>query len=294
MLFIGEIAAITTAFLWSINAVFLAEAAKRIGNILINITRMFLASIMLIVTILIIGADFSISQTQFTFLVLSGVVGLIIGDTALFKSFELIGVRIAMLIMSFAPPISAILAFIFLGEVITLTAIIGIFFTILGVGIVVMEKNLSQNDSKINIKGILFGIIASLGQAVGLIFAKEAFNIAPINEFVVAFVRLSSSTIIMYIIFRLSGKIKNPIRIFRNDKTAFYLAIVASILGPFLGITMSMFAISHTYVGIAATLISTVPIIMLPISAFYYKEKLSSKSIIGAIVAVSGVALLFL
>ena len=77
-------------------------------------------------------------------------------------------------------------------------------------------------------------------------------------------------------------------------KDALRYIIIGSIIGPFLGITFSLIAIAYTYVGIASTLMATVPIVMLPIIIFYYKEKLSAISFIGAFVAVLGIAILFL
>ena len=79
-----------------------------------------------------------------------------------------------------------------------------------------------------------------------------------------------------------------------KDKRALLFTAIGSVIGPYLGITFSMIAISHAKVGIASTLMATVPIIMIPMIRFYYKEKLSWISIVGAVVAVSGIAILFL
>jgi drug/metabolite transporter (DMT)-like permease len=72
------------------------------------------------------------------------------------------------------------------------------------------------------------------------------------------------------------------------------LTIGGAIFGPYLGITFSLIAIMYTKVGIAATLIATVPILMLPLVRIIYKERLSWHAIVGACVAVGGVAILFL
>ncbi|MCF8241732.1 MAG: DMT family transporter [Melioribacteraceae bacterium] len=295
MIFIGEIAALSAALFWAANSIVLTEATIRIGSVAVNISRMFMASILLLLTTLLVGASFDISDRQLIYLVISGVLGLIIGDTALFKSFQLIGPRLGMLLMSLAPPIAALLAFIFLDEYLSVWGVVGIFVTVIGVSLVVLERNPNRNTgSHFNFKGIVFGIIAATGQATGLIFAKQAFNESPLNEFTVSFIRLFSATVLMYIIFRSMGKFKNPVRMFKNDPYALKHTIAASILGPYLGITASMIAINNTYVGIASTLMATVPIVMLPMVRFYYKEKLSPTAIFGAVIAVAGISILFL
>ncbi len=294
MIFIGEISAMAAALFWAWNSVVLTEATHRIGSVNVNIARMFFASVFLLVTLFFVEGSFNISGSQYFNLVISGVVGLILGDTFLFKAFQTIGPRLGMLLMSLAPPIAAILAWIFLGEILSFAGITGIIVTLAGISVVILEKKPRKQGNKLNRKGVLYGVLAATGQGVGLIFAKQAFNEAPLNEFTASFVRLASAVIILYLMIRMQGKLKNPLKIFKGDKIAFKNTIYASILGPYLGITASMIAVANTYVGIASTLMSTVPILMIPISVFYYKEKLSWKSIAGTFVAVAGISILFL
>ena len=70
------------------------------------------------------------------------------------------------------------------------------------------------------------------------------------------------------------------------------MVLAASIIGPYLGIFFSFEAIRHTIVGVASTLMSTTPIIILPLTYIFYKEKPTIKSVSGAIIAVIGVAVL--
>ena len=121
-----------------------------------------------------------------------------------------------------------------------------------------------------------------------------AFTEGHITGFVATFIRVFSSVIIMLPILLLLNKYKNPFRIFGNNKSAFGTTLLGTILGPFLGITFSLIAVENTKVGIAATLMSTMPIIMLPMVKYIYKEKLSWRAITGAVIAVAGVALIFL
>lgn len=247
----------------------------------------------LISTILIMGYRFDLSNSQFTNLIISGVIGLVIGDTFLFKSFQMVGARISMLLMALSPGMSTLLAFIFLGERIAFLGLIGILITIVGIALVVLERN-ANSKYKITKLGIFYGVLGAMGQAGGLIFAKFAFEEGHITGFVATFIRVFSSVIIFLPIMMLLKKYKNPYKLFNKNKSALGVTLIGTILGPFLGITFSLIAIENTKVGIAATLMSTMPIIMLPMVRYIYKESLSWRAISGAVVAVIGVALIFL
>lgn len=293
MLYLGELSALLTAFLWSGTSIAFSSAVEKIGSLQLNINRMILASAFLIVTILLMGYDFNLSNSQFTNLIISGFIGLVIGDTFLFKSYQMIGARISMLLMALSPAMSVILAFIFLNEKISQLGIIGIVITISGIALVVLERN-TNSKYQVTTLGIVYGVLSALGQAGGLIFAKFAFNEGHIAGFVATFVRVFSSVIIFLPIMLVLKKYKNPYKIYTKNKSAFGATILGTILGPFLGITFSLIAIENTKVGIAATLMSTIPIIMLPMVKYIYKEKLSWRAITGAVIAVGGVALIFL
>lgn len=293
MNYLGELSALLTAVLWSGTSIAFASASEKIGSLQLNINRMIFASLFLIATIIILGYGFELSNTQFLNLVISGVIGLVIGDSFLFKSYQLVGARISMLLMALSPAMSAVLAFIFLNERISFLGISGIFVTISGIAIVVLERNINSKYS-ITPMGIFYGVLGAMGQAGGLIFAKFAFLEGHITGFIATFVRVFSSVIIFLPIMLLLKKYKNPYKLFNKNKSALGVTIVGTILGPFLGITFSLIAIENTKVGIAATLMSTMPIIMLPMVKYFYKEKLSWRAIIGAVIAVAGVALIFL
>lgn len=295
MLYIGEIAALVTALLWSGTSIAFAEASKRVGPMYVNVTRMVFAVVYLVTTIIVIGAPVDLSLTQILNLVVSGFIGLVVGDTFLFKAYRLIGARISMLVMSLAPAIAALCAYFFLNETLSFLGVVGIFVTIFGVALVVLQgREVPTSDYKIDYTGIFYAFIGAVGQGVGLIFAKFAFNESDINAFSATLTRILSALIIIYPLVKMTNRYNNPVKIFKENRKGLIYTVVGSIIGPYLGITFSLISVSHTKVGIASTLMATVPIMMLPLVRFYYKEKLSWLSVIGAFVAVAGVAMLFM
>lgn len=295
MPYIGEIAALITALLWSGTSIAFAEASKRVGPMYVNVTRMFFAVVYLAITIAVIAAPLDLSLTQFLNLAVSGFIGLVVGDTFLFKAYRLIGARISMLVMSLAPAIAALLAYFFLNETLSFLGVAGIFITIFGVALVVLQgREVPTSDYKIDYTGIFYAFIGAVGQGVGLIFAKFAFNESEINAFSATLTRILSALIIIYPLVKMTNRYNKPVKVFKENRKGLVYTLVGSIIGPYLGITFSLISVSHTKVGIASTLMATVPIIMLPLVRFYYKEKLSWLSVIGAFVAVGGVAMLFM
>jgi len=295
MPYVGELSALLTACLWSVTSFLFAFAAERVGSVQVNINRIILAAIILFVIVAVFGIDYNLSLRQIYYLIFSGIAGLVLGDSFLFKAFQLIGARLGMVLMSLVPAMSAVLAWIFLNEIITSIGIVGMVITIFGVLLVVSDKShISSVKGKFNKVGILHGFLGAAGQAGGLVLAKFAFSEGYINGFVASFARLSSAAIIVIILGVLFRRYRNPVNTYRNEIPALKATIAATVLAPVLGITLSLVAIEFTKVGIASTIMALVPIIMLPISKFYYKEKLSVQAISGAFIAVGGVVILFL
>ncbi|UCH64623.1 MAG: DMT family transporter [Ignavibacterium sp.] len=295
MPYFGELIALLTAFLWSGTSYAFTEASKRIGSLQLNINRMILAVIFLFAIIGVFGFSIELSFSQIEFLVISGIAGLVLGDSFLFKSFQLIGARLGMLLMALVPGFSALLALIFLAENLTAANLLGMLVTLTGISVVVMDRNEeSQTVFHLNKLGVFYGVLGALGQASGLILAKFAFEENEVNGFVAAFIRLLSAVIILLPAIVLLKRYQNPVKLFRKDLVALKAMVTGTILGPVLGISSSLIAITYAKIGIATTLMSTMPVIMLPIARYYYKERLTGRAIMGAIIAVIGVAILFL
>lgn len=294
MPYLGELSALLTALLWSGTAFAFSAAAVRTGPLQLNINRMIIASIFLFATIIIFNFSLKLSNSQLVYLSLSGIVGLVFGDSFLFRAYQSIGPRIGMLLMSLAPAMAAVMAYFFLHEDLSFWGIIGMIVTIFGIAVVVLERNNNASKYKFDKMGIFYGTLGALGQAAGLIFAKLAFDLGDVNKISATFIRIISSVVIMLPAAVIIKRYKNPFKLYSNDKKALTSTVTGTILGPYLGITFSLVAVAHAKVGIAATLMATVPIIMLPMVRYIYKEKLSPRAIIGAVVAVIGVAILFL
>lgn len=295
MPFLGEISALVTATLWGGTSLAFTAAIRRVGSVQVNVTRMILASVFLGVTVLVMRFPTDVTAEQFLFLALSGFAGLVIGDSFLFKAYQDVGPRIAMLVMSMAPAMSALLAYLFLGETLSLAGILGIGVTVGGIALVVFDRQRSGKlQRRGSAAGVLFAFAGAAGQAVGLILAKQAFLLGALHPMVATLVRIAVAVVLLGPAMIVAGLYKNPFRTFAKEKRALGFTSLGALLGPTLGITGSLIAVSLTKVGIAATLMATTPIVMLPMVRYITKEELTWKAIAGAVIAVVGVAILFL
>ena len=292
---LGELSALLTAVLWSASSMVFTAATLRVGSVRVNVTRLLLAATYLAIAIPLLGFDATLSSAQLGLLALSGIVGLALGDSFLFQAFGHIGARRSMLILSVAPAMAAFLAYLFLGEELTAWGIFGIGVTLFGVMMVLLERGSpATGGKKKDWLGVFYAFLGALGQAVGLIFAKLAFAEGPVNGFVAALVRILASVVLLLPAALVTGRLNRTVELLRKDRAAVLLMVAGSILGPFLGMSFSLVAVAHTEVGIAATIMGTVPIVMLPMVWLVYRERLSGRSVVGAVIAVAGVAILFL
>lgn len=295
MPFLGEFAGLLTALCWSGSSMVFAAAASRVGSVQVNLSRLMIAAVLLCAVVFLFGLGGSLSESQWMYLAISGIIGLAIGDSWLFRAYTEMGPRISMLIMSLSPAMTAFLGALFLDEHLPLLGIAGMGVTLSGIAIVVLQRSESgSGGATVTTTGVLYALGGALGQAVNLLFVKAAFNEGPVNGFFATTVRIAAALVVLLPLMALSGRWANPVREFRRDRKALLLTAAGSVLGPFLGITFSLISVAHTSVAIASTLMSTVPILMLPLVRFTGHERLSRRAILGACIAVAGVALLFL
>ncbi len=293
----GEIAAFFTAISWSFTSIFFSNASKEIGSVRVNRLRLLVSTIILLIAHFLIFGEpvpYSASREQWFWLGISGIIGLALGDAFLFQAYVHIGPRLTTVIMALDPVFSAIIAWMWLGEKLTLMEIIGIVITVFGVGWVVLER---QNGNGIHTRkdlvlGVLCGIGAVLGQAIGFVLSKKGLegNFSPLSG---VLIRILIATAVMWILAALQGKIKKTLEGL-STSSARNNVVAGSIVGPTLGVWLSMVAVQLIPVGIASTIMATRPIMMLPLSKWFYSEQITNRAIIGTIIALVGVATIFL
>ena len=291
----GEFAALLTAIFWTVTALAFEGATKRVGPFAVNLIRLLFAFVFLsILSYYSRGIAFPTDATShiWLWLGLSGVVGFILGDYFLFASYPIIGSRMAMLMMTLAPPIAAFFGWIALGETMSLTALAGMMLVISGIGIAIWSKpNGEKRKLKFPIRGLVYAFIGALGQGGGIVLSK--YGMGEYNAFAATQVRVIISIIGFAIIISFLKRWKNVSGTFTN-KSAMRGIVLGSVFGPFLGVSFSLLAVQNTSTGAASTIMAIVPVLIIVPAVVLFKQKVSLAEIAGAFLSVIGVALFFI
>jgi drug/metabolite transporter (DMT)-like permease len=296
---LGALAAVAAAGTWAFSSIAFTFASQRAGAPAVNRVRLILAVGWLLGAhvCLRMPLPWNAGGERWLLLGASGVIGLVLGDGFLFQAFLWIGPRLAMLLLSTAPALASLGAWAFLGEGLSAGQGAGILVTLVGVAWVVLAREGTagpgETDPRRYLLGLLCGLGGAAGQAGGLLLAKAgAADGFPALS--VTLMRMVAAAVTLWFITGLQGQLRASVRRVVTDRAALRHTLVGSLLGPFLGVTLSIVAIQHSPVGVASTLMALPPVFLLPLSALLFRERIGWQAVLGTGVALAGVALLCL
>lgn len=305
MAYIGELISIGVAFSWTATALLSEFGSKRLGNLTLNVLRMALTLLFSLVLFVVVTGEplpAGASTEAAGWMLLSGLVGYVIGDYCLFQCYIIIGSRYGQLFMTLAPLSAALMAWIMLGQQMTQMSIVAMLVTLLGIGISVLGRGEHHKVSlKLPLNGVLFAIGAAVCQGVGLVLSKIGMDhyeaVANMPDWLVPFSANFYRCIAGIVGFTLLLCFRHEMGLFRealHDRKGLSVATATTIFGPFVGVGFSLMAVQYTAAGIASTLMATTPIIILLPSYWLFHEKITWRAVLGAVISVFGVSLFFL
>ncbi len=277
---------------WSATGLFFAEAARRIGALRVNLMRLPLALALLSLALVATGTPFAqIDTTRAAYLAASGVVGLVIGDLALFEAMRRIGPRLSFLIMSLAPISASLAGLLLLGERPGRLGLLGIAVTLGGVVWVVGEPHQGERRGSHEAIGVALAVVGAVCQGVGLVLAKVGMA-GEVPALAATWVRMGTATAVIWVLTALAGRVRG-LGVADATQRAWFPIVGGAFFGPFLGVWLSLVAARLTDVGIAATIMATTPVLVIPILMVLEQYRPTTRALVGTIVTVAGVALLF-
>ena len=294
---LGEISGVLTAMCWTASALSFSLATRRAGSLAVNITRLVFAMGMFMVWSKVMRGLWTPSDASpeaWKWLSISGLIGFVAGDYCLFKSYSFQSAKLSMLIMSLAPPVATLAGSIILHERLTWLNALGMVLVLSGIAIVILKQPESEtNKSRLNypVKGLLLALGGAIGQGVGAVFSK--LGMGNYDPFASSQIRAITGILGFIVIISFAREWHSINFSLRNNKALVPL-VIGSFFGPFLGVSLSLLAFQHTSVGIASTLIATVPVFILIPSVLIFHEKLNWKEVVGAFLAVGGMAIFFI
>lgn len=297
MNFIGELAALATSFFFAMTALIFTSTGRLVGSQVTNLMRLSFALVYLIILNIILFREplpFSADSSRWLWLSLSGIIGLSLGDVFFFQSLISVGPRLGSLLLSLAPIFGSIIAWIFFGEVLTALQITGIVLALAGIAWVVTSHEEPPNTPHGHTRrGVIFGVLAGLGQAIGLVLSKQGM-FGDFSPFQANAIRMLAAVIFIWAWTAFEGKVTSTFTALQEKPQVLGLLALGALVGPVLGVSASLLAVQHAEIGVAGTLMALPPVIILPISYFVFKEKIGWQAVLGTVLAIAGVAILFL
>lgn len=289
----GELAALGAALIWAVASVIYMEMGRQLSPLLLNFLKGMVAIGLLILTLLLTGTLLpQVDPTAVSLLLLSGAIGIGIGDTAYFQALNCLGARRSLVLESLAPPIAALLAMMFLQEQLTLSAWCGIALTIVGVVWVVVERTPDLPPSALHpLQGISYGVLAALTQAVGAVLSRSALAESSISPLWSSFVRLAAGVLVLLIWLIVQRRSPQELKPLRSRRLLLAL-IGTAFASTFLAIWLQQTSLKYAPAGVAQALSATSPLFVIPI-AIGLGEKVSLRAILGVLIALAGIWLLF-
>jgi len=294
---IGELAALATSFFFAVTAIVFTFTGRSVGSQVTNRARLVFALTYLVVLNVLLFHEplpFSADSSRWIWLSLSGIIGLSLGDTFLFQALVSLGTRLGSLLLSLAPIFGSIIAWALLGENLTALQMTGIATALAGIGWVVMSHEEPADTPRGHTRrGVIFGVLAALGQSVGLVLSKQGM-VGDFSPFQANAIRMLAAAAFVWVWTLSEGKATATLIALRAKPNVLGLLALGALVGPVLGVSSSLLAVQHAEIGIASTLMALPPIIVLPISYFVFKEKFGWQAVAGSVLAIVGVAILFL
>ncbi|NJM97757.1 MAG: DMT family transporter [Phormidesmis sp. RL_2_1] len=321
---IGELAALTAAFWWAAATLMFGKLGQTLSPLVLNLVKGLFAIAFLLLTLAVQAAiqgplsagSQGLPIRSAIYLVLSGGLGIGFGDTAYFAAINTLGARRALLLETLAPPMAAILAWIFLTEQLSFRAIAGIVITLVGIAWVISERVPGTSKATVG-AGVRMALLATFCQASGAVLSRAALADVAVQPLLSSLIRLIAGLAFMVILWglrlpylltersspdRSSPDRSSPNRLLEQDswastvsalKSPRILATVAitSFFATYLGIWLQQISLKYTAAGIAQALLATSPLFVLPMAAIL-GEKISWRSLAGVAIALGGIWLL--
>lgn len=324
--YLGQTIALAVAVSWTVCALLSETVSRRLGAHVVNVLRMVL-SLLFIGALLWVCTGSPLppraDATTWGWLLASGAVGYVFGDYCLFNAYLLIGSRFGQLFMTLAPAVSALAGWLLLGERLSAQALLGMAVTTTGIAVSILGRGAPEGEDegrrrrkvRLNLptRGVLLGIGAGVGQGLGLTlsavglhhyyaadWASGAAATAPaaaeqlrwLLPFAATQMRAVAGLPGFLLILLLAGK-GGALRRACTDGRGWLLMAATVVFGPFVGVSLSLMATQYTSTGVAMTIMSLSPVLILWPAHVLFGQRVTRREVVGALISVAGVALFF-
>lgn len=291
-------AALGAALCWAVGGMVAFHPISHLGAISFNRIRMPMVFLMLSFMALFTGGWNTIAMTSFNPLIVSGIVGIFLGDTALFLTLFRLGPRRTSVLFATNAPFTIILGYLFLRERIGIIALLGCTLVLAGVTCAIMFGNDGKQKHRWESVrgsypiGITLGLFAALCQALGVIIVKPALEMG-VEPVAASAVRVGVSAICLTLVYFINQKSIPARKELALSPSLLGWIAISGLIGMAIGMTLLLYALANGSAGVVSTLSATAPVIMLPLLWIKTKERPSSGAWLGALLVIMGTGIIF-
>jgi len=290
---------LSAAFFWAASPMFFASAGRRIGSFHVVLLRSLLASIALVGVLTVYGltAGWPAAPTraQLGWLAVSGLFGMGIGDVLIYESWVLLGVRRAVQVQTLAPLASVLLAWVWLGERLSIWTLAGTAMVLAGTSYAVLARQemngASREPGRVSAAGLMCGAAGAICVGIGAVTARHVLG--DMNTLLATMIRVASAAVILWMV-PVGRRHARQTLGFLRDRFVLSRVLPGTFVGPFAGMLCYLGALKRLEAGPASTLVAMSPLFVLPMVALRYRARIGIDVIAASIVAVGGVALICL
>lgn len=283
---LGHLAALGCAATWAIATLLYGKAAQTVDPRALNLWKCVLSAVLLGVTALVLRDVPQLSTRDSLALAASAVFGLVLADTAYFIALREIGPARGVLFVSLVPVTTALLAVPTLDEPLTLRMVAGMLVTIVGVTIVVRSRVTETKDGRLWV-GVVAGVVYCVTQAGANVLTKGTDPSH--SPLALSVTRLTIGALILAVMLGVTARGRANVRALGPVMKPI---TIATIIGTYGGLVLGTYALRTVSAGVATTLVATTPLFALVLTRVFTGETPPPRALVGAVMALLGVALL--
>ena len=297
--FAPMLAAFFTALCWSISAMCSARAAKHLGGQTANRTRLFMAAGLLLGVMAVVEGLSALARPPAAtpWFVLSGAVGLGLGDICLFCAYIRLGPRLpAILTHCVATPLGVLAEWLWLGNALTGGEIACIAVILGGVALALWPDHLASGPEATRRKylsGILFGLGSAIGMAGAAVISRRGYAVDAHYFWIDATVWRNAGglavTCLLWLATRTVRQVQGTVSPRKDWRRAWPWLVGTAVLGPTIGVACYQIALQDLQAGQVQAVVALVPVMIIPMAWWLDGDRPSWRSLAGGLIGVAGV-----
>lgn len=291
-------AALLTTLTFAVSGVCSGRLGGSLGAIHANGLRSILAIAVLSAYACFLGQG--LAGSGMTLLVLSGVIGFGVGDTAFFQGLQRLGPRLAILLCQcLAVPIAALTEWAWLGTTLTIPQLVLAAVILVGVALALAPSDHLHLPKGALRAGVIFGVISALGQSWGAVLSRRAYELnamqgTSVDALTVTFQRMIGGIawiLPIYLIYLIHQRLYHRSQLLRLAKLrqSWPWLVGSGLAGPVIGVALYQWALATTASAVVLAIVATTPIVIMPLTYWIDRDRPSRRAVLGAIIAVAGV-----